>query len=503
MKKRIIYLAALLISLNFVSCNDDFLDKSPLGQYATDNFFTTYEGAEAGLNGAYSYLRHWDIVTWPYVMMGDISSDDTYYGNKNNKPGVELDQFTFTPSSNGGNTCNNWYTGNFVLIARANLVINSEDKFEFEKELQTRILAESRFIRGFAYFNLVKAFGGVPKITDQLPELGGEFLTRATADEIWDVAIEDLTFAAENLPEKSEYDVAQLGRVTKGAAEAMLARLYLFKNDFENVEKYATEVIGSGEYSLFPDYEGIFKLSGENCSESVFEIQATYSETNTKMGIDKYSTMQGSKGLGWGINSPTADFEATFEAGDPRRDYTIAYIGDTLYDGKTVVIRNSKNHGTMFNQKALLPKYAFFDDGVTSVGGGGGGANNPVNIRIIRYADVLLMAAEALNENGNSGQALTYLNMVRERARGGNPDILPDVTTTNKEELKIAIWHERRVELGMEQGRYWDILRQGRAAELLHAQGITNYDAVKHRLYPIPQSEIDNTEGVITQNPGY
>lgn len=486
-----------------MSCDDNFLDKSPLGQYATDNFFTTYEGAEAGLNGAYSYLRHWDIVTWPYVMMGDIASDDTYYGNKNNKPGIEMDQWNFTPSSHGGNTCNNWYTGNFVLIARTNLVINSEENFEFEEDLQKRILAEARFIRGFAYFNLVKAFGGVPKITDELPELGGEYLARASEEEIWQIAIEDLTFAAENLPEKSEYDDAQLGRVTKGAANALLARLYLFRNDFSNVEKFAMNVINSGEYELFPDYEGIFKLSGENCSESVFEIQATYSETNTKMGIDKYSTMQGSKGLGWGINSPTDDFEAAFEADDPRRDITIAYVGDTLYDGITVVLRNSKNHGTMWNQKALLPKYAFHGDGTTSVGGGGGGANNPVNIRIVRYSDVLLMAAEALNENGNPAQALTYLNMVRERARGGKSEILNDVTTTNKDELKQAIWHERRVELGLEQGRYWDILRQGRASELLHAQGITEYDESKHRYFPIPQSEIDNTEGVVTQNPGY
>lgn len=501
MKKNIIYTMVLLITLTFMSCNDDFLEKSPLGQYATDNFFTTYVGAEAGLNGAYSYLRHWDITAWPYVMMGDICSDDTYHGNKNNKPGIEMEEFTFTPSSFGGGVCDNWYTGNFVLIARVNLVINSEPVFEFDVADQKRILGECRFIRGFAYFNLAKAFGGVPLITDELPELKGDFLSRASADEIWAQAIDDLEYAVENLPEKSEYKSEQLGRVTKGAAKAMLARLYLFKNDFDMVEKYAMEVINSNEYSLFPDYEGIFKFSGENCSESIFEVQATWSETNTKMGIDKYSTMQGSKTLGWGISSPTADFEGAFEADDPRRDITIAYVGDTLYDGQTIVLRNSNNHGTMWNQKALLPKYAF--NGETAVGGGGGGANNPVNPRIIRYSDVLLMAAEALNENGNPDDALMYLNMVRERARGGNPEILPDVTITNQDELKIAIWKERRVELGLEQGRYWDILRQGRAAELLHAQGVTNYDATKHRLFPIPQTEIDNTEGVVTQNPGY
>ncbi|MEC3905810.1 RagB/SusD family nutrient uptake outer membrane protein [Tamlana sp. 2201CG12-4] len=501
MKNKISHSILLLITVLLMGCNDDFLEKSPLGQYATDNFFTDAKGAEAGVNGAYSYLRHWDIVVWPYVMMGDISSDDTYFGNKNNKPGVEMDQFNFTPASFGGAVCDNWYTGNFVLIARANLVINSEPYFEFEESLQKRILAEARFIRGFAYFNLVKAFGGVPIITDVTPELDGEFLTRASEEETWAIAEEDLNYAIENLPEKSEYHESQLGKVTKGAAKAMLARAYLFRNDFANVEKYALEVINSGEYQLHPNYEEVFMLSGENGSGSVFEVQATRSDTGTKLGIDKYSTMQGSQGLGWGISSPTPEFEAAFEADDPRREHTIAYIGDILYDGQTEVKRNSPNHGTMWNQKALLPKYAF--DPSVSIGGGGGGANNPVNVRIIRYSDVLLMAAEALNENGNPAQALIYLNMVRERARDGNPTILPDVTTTDKDALRTAIWHERRVELGLEQGRYWDILRQGRAEDLLHAQGITDYEAVKHRYFPIPQTEIDNTEGSIEQNPHY
>ncbi len=501
MKNKILNIILLLVATLWIGCDDEFLEKSPLGEYAVDNFFTTAEGAEAGVNGAYSYLRHWDIVVWPYVMMGDIASDDTYYGNKNNKPGVEMNNFTFTPSSFGGAVCDNWYTGNFVLIARSNLVINSEPVFEFDEALQKRLLGEVRFIRGFAYFNLVKAFGGVPIITDVLPELGGDFIPRATEDEIWAIAEADLKFAIDNLPEKSEYVDTQLGRVTKGTARAMLARLYLFRNDFVNVEKYAMEVINSGEYFLDPDYEGIFKLSGENGSGSVFEVQATHSDTGTKMGIDKYSTMQGSKTLGWGINSATPELEAAYELDDPRKGHTIAYVGDTLYDGQTVVKRNSPNHGTNWNKKALLPKYAF--DPTTSIGGGGGGANNPVNVRIIRYADVLLMAAEALNENGNSALALVYLNEVRARAREGNSEILPDITISDKEELKKAIWHERRVELGYEQGRYWDILRQGRAAELLHAQGVTDYDPVKHRYFPIPQTEIDNTEGVVEQNPGY
>jgi len=243
-------------------------------------------------------------------------------------------------------------------------------------------------------------------------------------------------------------------------------------------------------------------------------VQASWSLAGNKIGTDKFSTVQGSKGkywdeaqgkfitagLGWGINSPSDDFEAAFESGDPRRDATIAYVGDVLYDGITIVVRNSPNHATKFNQKALLPLFPFGDG--QKIAGGGGGANNPANVRVIRYADVLLMAAEALNENGNSTDALKYLNMVRDRARGGDETILPDVTTTSKEELRMAIWHERRVELGMEMHRYWDILRQGRAAELLNALG-KNFIEGKHNLLPIPQVEIDATEGVVTQQPAW
>ncbi|MFA8437171.1 MAG: RagB/SusD family nutrient uptake outer membrane protein [Marinifilaceae bacterium] len=510
MKGKNISILFTLLTLVFASC-DDFLEKQPLGDYSPENFYSTAEGAEAGVNAAYSYLRHYDLVGLPYIAGGDIASDDADPGNKNNVASKEFDQFTFSAHSP---LMRNWYSGQYVLIGRANIVINSEAEFDFDEDLQKRILAEAKFMRAYGYFNLVKSFGGVPKIT-VLPELDGDFIPRATPEEIWQLIDEDLEYAIANLPEKSGYSSANLGRATKGAARGLMARACLFRNDFPNVEKYAMQIISSNEYSLYPDYEGIFTNDGENCSESVFEVQAKYSESGNKTGTDKYNTVQGSKakywdeeqgkfitnqGLGWGINSPSDDLEAAYEPGDPRKDATIAYVGDTLYDGRTIVQRNSKNHATKYNQKGILP--LFYDGTNNKVTAGGGGANNPANVRIIRYADVVLMAAEALNENGKPGEALTYLNMVRERARGGNSDILPNVMTTDKAELRKAIWHERRVELAMEQNRYWDILRQGRAAELLQALG-KNFVEEKHNLLPLPQVDIDATEGVITQNPGY
>ncbi|PXY03140.1 RagB/SusD family nutrient uptake outer membrane protein [Marinifilum breve] len=510
MKEKNIIISLLFLILAFTAC-EDHLDKQPLGELSPENFYSTAEGAEAGVNAAYSYLRHYDLVGLPFIAGGDIASDDSDPGNKNNKASIEFDEFTFSPSSS---LMTNWYSGQYVLIGRANIVINSESEFVFEEDLQKRILAEAKFMRAYGYFNLVKSFGGVPKIT-VLPELDGDFIPRATPEEIWQLIDEDLEYAITYLPERSEYSPANLGRVTKGAARGLLARAFLFRNDFEKVERYAMEIINSNEYTLFPDYEGIFTYDGENCSESVFEVQATRSESGNKTGTDKYNTVQGSKakywdpeqgkfinnqGLGWGINSPSDDLEAAYEDGDPRKDATIAYVGDTLYDGRSIVVRNSKNHGTKYNQKGILP--LFYDGTDNKVTGGGGGANNPANVRLIRYADVLLMAAEALNENDKPTDALVYLNMVRERARGDNPDILPNVTTTDKLGLRNAIWHERRVELAMEQNRYWDILRQGRAAELLQALG-KNFVEGKHNLLPIPQVDVDATEGVITQNPGY
>jgi hypothetical protein len=308
--------------------------------------------------------------------------------------------------------------------------------------------------------------------------------------DVYNLIEQDLTDAIAVLPEKSQYATADLGRVTKGAARGLLARAYLAQGDFVNTEKYALEVINSGQYALLANYAQIFRIAGEHSSESVFEISSTTGTLNSS----QYNQVQGVRGtpnLGWGFNRPSDNLVSSFEQADPRRDATILYPGEVLPDGSAIIQDNPDIVNERYNQKAWVP-----------LAPSGDNFEGQGNLRLIRYADVLLMAAEALNENGNPTQALVYLNMVRARARGTSMTILPNVTTTDKNALRTRIWNERRSELAMEQQRWFDLLRQGRAASVMQAVG-KNFVIGKHELFPIPQVEIDLSSGNLQQNPGY
>ncbi len=350
------------------------------------------------------------------------------------------------------------------------------------------MIGECKFLRAYYYFNLVRWFGDLPLVIKPLTP--DEFAQdRQPADAVYTQIIQDLQEALSALPEKSQYKPEDLGRATKGAARGMLARVYLTRGDFANAEKYALEVISSGQYSLYPNFAGIFLPEGENSSESVFEAQATALEAGG--GGSQYNEVQGVRGtpnLGWGFNRPSDDLVRSFEQGDPRRDLTILYPGEPLPDGSDIVSDNPDIINERYNQKAWVPEHP------------GGNGNGPGNIRMMRYAEILLIAAEALNENGKTDDALKYINLVRARARGSSTRVLPDIMTADKAILRQKIWQERRSELAMEQQRWFDILRQGRAADLLAGKG---FKKGKNELFPIPQIEIDLSSGTMSQNPGY
>ena len=341
---------------------------------------------------------------------------------------------------------------------------------------------------------LVQWFGELPVITRPLNE--DEYFTqeRRPVSEAYDLIEQDLLAAIEVLPEKSQYPSGDLGRATKGAARGMLAKLYMVKKDFVNAEKYCREVINSNEYSLLPKYADNFMPVGENGAESIFEIGAVAIQAAVAgPGATPYNMIQGVRGipnLGWGFNRPSDDLVAAYEPGDPRRQATIIYVGEVLPDGLTIVQDNPEILNERYNQKAWVGAHPGLQD------------NGPGNIRILRYADILLLAAEAMNENGKSADALEYLNQVRRRARGSNNFILPDITVTDQSQLREIIYHERRVELAMEQHRWFDLLRWGRAESVMTAVG-KNFVANKHELLPIPQSEIDLSGGLLKQNQGY
>ncbi|MCB0602221.1 MAG: RagB/SusD family nutrient uptake outer membrane protein [Saprospiraceae bacterium] len=478
-------LAGILLMIPLQGCQG-LLEKKPLGELTSDNFFQNETHALWATNAVYNLLRNWEVHVFSYIGMTDIVSDDADKGSTPNDANflLEIDDFTYDAGNLAMSTV---WSGYFRGIYRANLAIENIPNIDMNENLKARYIAENKFLRAYFYFTLVQWFGDLPLILKPLSP--DEYKQpRVPAADIYAAIIQDLQDAAGVLPDS--YPATETGRATRGAANAYLAKVYLTIGDFAKAEEYAMKVINSGVYGLYPDYAKLFLPEGENSIESVFEVQSTALDIGG--AGSQYNEVQGVRGvpnLGWGFNRPSDDLIAEFERGDPRRDATILYVGEVLPDGSAYVQDNPEIVGERYNQKAWVPEHT------------GGNGNGPGNIRLFRYAEVLLIAAEALNENGNTAQALTYLNMVRARARGGKA-VLPDVTLTDKTALRNAIWHERRVELGMEQHRWFDLLRQGRVDQVM-AKLKPKFTAGKNELFPIPQSEIDLSGGQMTQNPGY
>ena len=484
------YLIKILLAttLLFSACSEDFLDKKPLGQLTSDNFFTTEDHAVWATNATYEQMRNFDNHVFSYLALTDIISDDSDKGSTPSDGSFlnEIDNFTFDASNI---TFGAVWKGYFRGIYRANIALENIPNIEvMDEDLRTRLMGENYFLRAYHYFKLVRWFGELPLIDRTLGNDEYE-QERRPVEEIYAFIEEDLRRAQAQLP--ARYFGENVGRATSGAATGLLSKVYLTQEKWQEAADAALTVINSGEYALLDNYSDVFTVEGENSSESVFEVQAAAFETGG--GGTQYNEVQGVRGtpnLGWGFNRPSDDLVQAFEPGDPRREATILYVGEVLPDGSAIVEDNPNIFNERYNQKAFV------------VAGPGGNGNGGGNIRVLRYADVLLIAAEALNELGRSEDALTYLNQVRARARGMSNFILPDIETTDQSELRPIIWRERRAELAMEQQRWFDLVRQNRAASVMQAVG-KDFMENKHELLPIPQSEIDVSGGSLSQNPGY
>ena len=488
----------LLCALILIAGCKDYLQIDPQGALTQTSFPVSSSDALQATNAVYAAVRNWYYNSGGYPIL-DIMSDDSYKGSNTNDQLSTVgayDNFTFNSTGDG---LDRWWATLYQGIRWANVVIEKVSPISMDTTLRNRYVGEARFLRGLFYFDLVRAWGGVPEVTSSEPPL---HLGRATSEEIYSLIVSDLQYAETHLTKKSELISSDQGRATSGAADALLAKVYLFQKDFVNAEKYALKVIQSNEYSLEPRFIDANGVNGNNRVESIFEVGALGVEDFNGGGAQYANTqgVRGSPNRGWGFNRPSIDLRKSFEPGDPRLKGTIIDLGDTL-DGvyikgdpdpanDPVAILNSIGDTIniqCYNQKVWTP-----------------GNDTPTqwahHRRLIRYADVLLMAAEALNENGKQADVLTYLNQVRKRARGGNISILPDVSITDKNLLRDKILLERRHELALEGERFWDLVRTGKAAAVL---GPLGFVPGKHELLPIHQSEIDISQGSLTQNPNY
>lgn len=478
-----------ITSLIIAGCSG-FLSVDPQSELTQEAFPTTAEDALQSTNAIYSTLRNWHYNSGGFPIL-DIMSDDALKGSNPNDGANTVgpyNDFTHSVTQDG---LDRWWNTLYQGIRRANIVIEKVPEIDMDENLRSRLIGEAHFLRGLYYFDLVRAFGGVPLVTTADPDLK---VQRDTKENTYLLIEDDFHYAIDHLPLKSEYGADDLGRATQGAAQAFLAKVYLFEGDFENAEDYALDVITSLEYDLEDNFIDANGPNGEHGIESVFEVGAV---ATGGLGGNQYANTQGVRGTpnrGWGFNRPSIDLRDAFEANDPRESGTIIELGDVIDgieiigDGSTPDEITDGNGNVIeiesYNRKVWIP-------------GTSTDTQFGHNRRLMRFADVLLMAAEALNENDKPGQAVIQLNRVRERARQGNTSILPDVTETNKDALRDIILHERRVELALEGHRFWDLVRTGKAADVL---GPLGFVTGKHELLPIPQSEIDLSQGTLTQN---
>ncbi|SDG38056.1 RagB/SusD family nutrient uptake outer membrane protein [Psychroflexus sediminis] len=483
------------VALSLLSCADDFVEEQPPYQLTSETFFETAEDFQAALIGAYDPLQ----ATYVNVILGEIASDNTHAGGESATDVVgwqQVDKMEHTPVNDN---IDDVWDFNFAGVYRASYIIENKDNIDFDGKSQ--IIAEARFLRAYFNFELVKWFGAIPIKPEGRFELGEETsIPRSPVEDVYTYIENDLNLAIADM----SLEPPQVGRASKASAQALLGKVHLYQDEFILAAPVLNEVINSGQFHLYgtegdEEFLNLFEFNAENSAESVFEVQYTgaegagfgclqCSEGNVMVG---FSGVRGYSGpvyeSGFGFNLPTQEAYDAFESNDLRRELSIldieAWVDET---GASYTIGNQDprtGHTGYYNKKYLPRK----NDNL-----GDANLTQPNNYRAIRYADVLLMAAEALNRgNIDDALALDYVNQVRVRAGLSEVDI-------SGSQLTEEIFEQRRLELIGEGHRFFDLVRTGRAAEAI--QGFT---APKNNVFPIPLEEIQFSQGNWSQNTGY
>lgn len=554
MKKTLVYMAALLATAGATVACDDFLTESVKGQQNLDSYFSNAQEATSYLNGCYQALAFddwWQVNN--FFIFTDMCSDDMWMGNTSQSAGDYESMAHYQGTGATNNVLQNYWNHRYKGILRCNVAIDRLPDITFQDEsLQGRFIGEAKFLRGYFYMELVKNFGGVPVIDGfYMPEEVGD-ISRKSAEEVWALVEQDFKDAAAVLPK--EYSAADMGRATSGAALGLLMKAYVFQEKWKEATDTYEKLKELGVYELNPTFGDVWDMNNNNSKESLFEYQYIYDETYNLGGA--LSVLSGNRtevndGWAWGL--PSSDLEKAYlEENDfERLKWTIIKTGATEIAGEpdfaelvklqydkqgtqhkdmvegTYYVSPDVHKSARVSRKIYIPfkqRPETWDK-----------VKIPQNVRILRWADVLLLAAEAYNEQGMDVQAQAPLNEVRNRV--GRPNI-----TKTGTELKRAIRTERRLELGCEYHRLYDIRRWESIdnpghkviADIMGPNGsfvkrnTTAPDGTlntadpyewnnqkeasdkgkgfiesRDLVFPIPQYEIDATNGSITQNPGW
>lgn len=502
-KKMSIWILAALAGTAIVlpGCKK-FLDRKPLESILTDYAQGGIEPQALGLYGALRNSAGEPYIgdgfqSIPWIGINGFRSEDQEIVSD---PGAAQWHSTY---DNFNYTKDDWASGvywdkHYLLIGNCNTLIQIADSLNLNDPSSQVNVAEARWFRALSYWDLVRNYGEIPKIDFRIYSSAQAHVPKATEDQILDLIEADLLYGTTRLPQNWPAKFA--GRLTSGAAKALLAKVYVWRRKWAQALGLCQEVINSGEYDLITPYWSIWKTNNELSKESIFEIQAAYAPGDGGQLWSWFGTAQGVRGngadgwdLGWGWNTPTANLVNAYEPNDPRKAATILFSGqpDDAANGGYGKSVPPYTNALYWNKKA------YTSDAERAASGDLHGSYF-FNCRLIRYADVILTAAEAANEAGNGPLAETYLEMIRARARNGNNAILPPVTFVNQAQMRTAIKHERRVEFGCEFERFWDLVRWGDASTVLSGLGYQP----KNHWYPLPASAIAANPNLV-QNPDY
>lgn len=484
----LIVAALSILITSFSSCQGDFLDENPESFLAPANFYKTEADANAALISVYNGLRA--IYSQDMTFVGDLAGEQTNPGTGSNTDRADIDNFTVQSSNLV--LSGNW-NSNYTVINRANTVIDRVPLIDMPANNKEVVIAEARFLRALSYFNLVRQFGGVPLRLKETTELQGLDIARSSVDEVYAVIIDDLKQAEAKLP--AVQPNTGTGRATKGAASSLLAYAYLTKKDWTNAAAKAQEVIDNRAtygYGLFPTPADIWKIANENKIEHIFSIQFQSGPEALGSAYSQFylsrtaNVIQNNNVSGFAINLVEDKFWKSFAAADTRRD---ASILSSFTDPKT-----NKYYEYPTKGLAELSIFKYFDPQSYAR------SNNNNNYPILRYADVLLIKAEALNEiNGPTADAYDAINTIRKRAGAG---MIP-LQGLTQVQFRAAVLQERSWEFCFESKRYFDLIRTEQLIPIMTAAGKNPQQ--KNLLFPIPQREIDinNKINPSDQNPGY
>lgn len=482
MKSIKIILILALSTFVFNACESD-LNVLPKDKISKDDFLSNTKYASEVVNSAYNQLLNFEMYSFAWIGMTIITSDDADKGSSDGDAGTDkdkLDKLAFDPTLR---SFNDIWKQRYAGIYRCNEGIYYLGQVDLNANLKARFIGELKFLRAMFYFDLVRCFGGVPLIAEKIDFKNEELVnqvvyTRKTKEESYTQIEKDLNDAIIALPTK--YGNADVGRATKGAAQGLLSKVYLYQEKWNDAFVMSGNVIDSKQYSLLPNYGNVWREVGENGLESIFEIQATLGK-----GVQGYTDVQSGRGSpdhGWGFNTPTVNLSNAYEIGDKRREATIMFTGQILWDGFQTPISGWTN--PRYNYKAYQSRTAeSWDDNK---------GETAKNVRLLKYSDIMLIRAESALHIGDSIGALLQINKIRVRAG------LDTLARINMDQ----IYKERRLEMAMEHDRWFDIVRTGKASTALSAVGQV-FIIGKHELFPIPEEQITLSKGLLNQNQNY